>query len=248
LAEFFGKIVQTDDGSLTIEQPGISECFHSLQGARSEAELLYIESSGIKEDFQTSTPIAVLDVGLGLGYNALVTVDAWLNENCSADLNVLSLEYDPKLVHALIACSAPWQQNWNADWLRHCQTMSPQKNGYRGQIQHPKSNVVCNWRIIIGDALRLTTNDLLCFGSKFDYIWQDPFSPDKNPKLWNADWFRTCRQVSHDDTKMMTYSVARVVKDAVTQGGWHFEKIDALSPRKRHWLKVSGTKKPQEKS
>ena len=41
-----------------------------------------------------------------------------------------------------------------------------------------------------------------------------------------------------DNCVLMTYSVARVVKDSLNAGGWNFEKIPAPG-KKSAWLRAS---------
>ena len=74
---------------------------------------------------------------------------------------------------------------------------------------------------------------------KFDIIWQDAFSPRKNPDLWSADWFDKLKKSASPDAHLFTYSVAGTVKEALTTSGWQYEKIkrnDSL--HKKQWLKA----------
>ena len=70
-----GIPVLTADGSLSLHQPAYGEEYHSKHGARTEAEALYMDASGFGARLACATaPLAVFDVGLGLGYNALATI------------------------------------------------------------------------------------------------------------------------------------------------------------------------------
>ena len=72
-------VVETADGSLSLVHPEHGECYHSRSGALTEARSLYIEMSGFLPRLAATAKavIEVLDVGLGLGYNALASIDAW---------------------------------------------------------------------------------------------------------------------------------------------------------------------------
>jgi tRNA 5-methylaminomethyl-2-thiouridine biosynthesis bifunctional protein len=94
--------------------------------------------------------------------------------------------------------------------------------------------------VYIGDALSLRTlgpgRDEF---AGFDFVWQDPFSPQKNPTMWSAEWFARVREVSATGCTLMTYSVARAVRDALAASGWSVAKIPTSIRMKRHWLRAT---------
>ena len=102
-------------------------------------------------------------------------------------------------------------------------------------LRHQKSQATCKWQVIIGDGIATPLPD-----QHFDFIWQDAFSPKKNPDLWSEEWFRKLMKASTENAVLMTYSVARVVKDGLEGAGWHYAKIKAPG-KKKHWLKATNT-------
>lgn len=216
-------VVTTEDGSLSVRHADHGEAFHSLTGARGEAEELYIRASGILAWFDRGAATSVLDVGLGLGYNALATLTAWRAARAPGDLHLTSLEIDAALVAALQSGKAPWQANWSPEWIALASAASP--------ITHPTHTARAYWTIQTGDALHTTI-----IGAPFDFVWQDPFSPQKNPTMWGAEWFRIAASAAAPDATLMTYSVARSVRNALTESGWIPQKIPATTRCKRHWL------------
>ena len=60
----------TNDGSTTLYNGEIDECYHSMFGARNESMHIFIES-GLKQCCKK--PINVLEVGFGTGLNAFLT-------------------------------------------------------------------------------------------------------------------------------------------------------------------------------
>jgi tRNA U34 5-methylaminomethyl-2-thiouridine-forming methyltransferase MnmC len=235
----FGEVVPTADGSLTIRHPDANECYHSTVGAAFEAQTLYIQHSGVTERLaQATRPIRVLDVGMGLGYNALSTVAAWAAISSPSAVELVSLEINPDLAAALASGTAPWQRGWRDDWTAWSRTLRKvqENHEWRAVIAHPSSPAICSWRVVIGDA---ASQDLaaLDIGS-VDYIWQDPFSPQRNPSLWSAAWFAQLKSVATPDCKLMTYSVARLVKDNLAAAGWRAERFET-GLQKRHWLRAS---------
>lgn len=231
------QIFETSDGSLTLFNKEISECYHSKGGAKWESEALYINSSGIRNHFENlnTAEASVLDVGLGLGYNACSTIEAWMKSSGIKDLFLISLEYDASLIEGLIKNSGSWQTGWSEEWLLWCSSLRRASDNWNTVLSHPSGQKSLYWTIYSGNAREVVGH---IKSKPWTHIWQDPFSPEKNPELWTPDWFSTIRQNSTDDCKLMTYSVARQVKDSLIAGGWNWKKIPAAGP-KRSWLEAN---------
>lgn len=231
-----GQVVTTQDGSLTLRHPEWDEEYHSHMGARTEAEELYIARSGIKEVPVAARDLSILDVGLGLAYNAFATLHAWASCAQPGSWEMVSLEINPDLVETLSSGDAPWMTNWSQSWREWA--LALQKTAthqWQATITHPSSVARFQWTIVTGHAKAVDWKAVL--QRPVDFIWQDPFSPQKNPVLWDADWFARVRDVSAPDATLMTYSVARVVRDALHEAQWEFQKIPGMGSKK-HWLKA----------
>jgi tRNA U34 5-methylaminomethyl-2-thiouridine-forming methyltransferase MnmC len=78
-----------------------------------------------------------------------------------------------------------------------------------------------NLKVLIGDA-RETLKDYQ--GGPFHAIFQDPFSPKKNPTLWSVEWFECLKGLSHPDVVLSTYSASSSVRKALMEAGWVVEE------------------------
>lgn len=246
-ADTLGEPRQTGDGSWTLAHPGHSEWYHSADGALSEARSLYVESSGILENFQRGatedTAVRVLDVGLGLGYNALATVDGWVRCGARGRLEILSLENDEPLFDAFRSGAAPWQAGWDAQWTAAVNKLELAGDGiWLGFIRGSGGGELV-WRVLLGDAMSERAIRHVQDAGPFDYVWQDPFSPEKNPGMWGIEWFSAVAVGVRRDGCLMTYSVARSVRDALESAGWRVEKIPTTT-RKKNWLKAFRLARP----
>lgn len=233
-------LVLTADGTLTLRHGTHGELYHSHAGARAEAEALYMRSSGIECRLSSGgTAIAVLDVGLGLAYNALSTINRWLAEPRPPTLNLQSLEIDVPLIEATVGGNAPWLESWDAEVrsvLQHFQcNQTDQGSEWTARLVHP-SGVIGVWKIYSGDFSRRQLPGPV--DKPWDFVWHDPFSPPKNPALWSTDFFSRLRRNTSLSGYLMTYSVARAVRDNLGASGWVPERITTPWRTKRHWLRA----------
>lgn len=226
----------TQDGSFTAKHQVHGETFHSDFGALRETQDLYVRASGYNAAVESGADIAVLDVGLGLGLNALSTIERWWRADKPGNLYVHSLEIEEALVAHLMLGNGAWQLSWSKQWFWFLNHVGRVENHqWAGGFSHPKSNKQCTWLIECTDASSKTLTESP-FGP-WNYIWHDPFSPKNNPDLWTKEWFEKLKAVSSPATVLMTYSASRTAKDSLDASGWNYSLIPTTTG-KRHWLKA----------
>ena len=165
-----GEPVKTEDGSYTIRHPDHGECYHSYDGAAKEARDLYIERSGFEKIVGSGARnVRVLDVGLGLAYNALTTIDAWLHLDNAVPLEMVSLEISEDLVSALASGEASWSKGWNKTWFDLVSNLEKKEASETSELEakfsfadsfweaeishpHPENKNSLKWLILVGDA------------------------------------------------------------------------------------------------
>ncbi len=87
--------------------------------------------------------------------------------------------------------------------------------------------------IIVGDIRKTLApfrESILC--GKFNAIYQDAFSPKKNPTLWTTQWFEELRLHSADDCILSTYSAAMPVRKGLLNAGWRVFKRDGYGEKR----------------
>lgn len=242
MSSLFSQVIETEDGSLTLRHPDYDEDFHASQGARFEASQLYMQASGFLAYLaHGQQACSVLDVGLGLGYNALMTIESWWHSGGVQDLHLISLEHTRQLVEALRDPQCPWKRGWSEAWKEWSQGLVVESSDrFRLHTVHPRTGRTLSWEIQVGDA-----RDSFLPAGIIDFIWQDAFSPKKNPELWTSHWFAKLKRASRPSVTLVTYSVARVVKDALTEAGWDYLRLRAEG-NKKQWLKARLT--PSERA
>jgi len=208
-------MVLTDDGSLTLYSSEFDEAMHSSSGAYDEAVRKHIIPSGIlghqKEE------VRVLDVGFGLGYNCLALLQEMARLEWPMFTKIISLERDSSaLPH-----------------LKEIRFHDSRDALYRTVLHALEFGAYVDERysltITKGDA-RESIQALP--RAHFDAIFQDAFSPAKNPELWSVDYFREMARIITPSGILTTYSCARHVRKAMLEAGFSVGKGPAVGAKR----------------
>lgn len=195
-------LITTGDGSATLFLDEYDQAMHSTSGAYEESLLKHVIPSMILE--KNKAILTVLDVGFGLGYNVLALIDSFRSEDRHASINIVSLEKDRGFSGYMDAV----RFNDGRDFI-----YGKIRSAYaEGSVEFEKFRV----DVLFGDA-RDSLKDIS--GIKFDAVFQDPFSPAKNPELWSADYFRLISGMMHEDAILTTYSSADHIRMAMIESG-----------------------------
>jgi len=198
------KIILTDDGSASLYSGEYDETMHTTDGAFSEAVVKHVLPSRIIE--KPGMDISVLDVGMGLGYNALALMQRFCEQNTSASLSIVSLEKDFSflpLMDTVTFQDASFQSLYTI----------VKKAAAEGTASFNRITL----HVIRGDA----RNSIVSLkGTTFDAVFQDPYSPSKNPELWSVDYFKSLYHLCSDDCILTTYSSAPHVRRALMEAGF----------------------------
>ncbi len=205
--------VKTGDGSPSLYHPKYRQHFHTLAGARSEAEKKFIEPVHLRRRLEKQDRVKLLDIGFGLGYNALAALNAAAAAG-AGKLRITTLENDLQVLSAALNLFA-------ADSLHAAVIKSLLDTGrWRGDF----AEIVLK----AGDA-RASLPELK---DKFDCIFMDGFSPDKNPELWTYDFIRELSGLLTENGLIVTYSSAYPVRGALLRCGLLVGETNAFG-RKR---------------
>lgn len=207
------KIIETEDKTKTLWSEYFNEACHNLAGAYEETLYNYINGCEIVAQINSNENMHVLDVGFGLGIGLNALVDTLKNNKLQSKIyTYTSIELDEDLFLWSIAHTFPG----------HIFT-SFHKDGnttYKSEFQFGL-NEKLEVTIYIGDG-RLTLkkahkNNLL---PEFTAIFQDAFSPKKNPTLWTKEWFLECKAMASNHVRLATYSSSVSVRKSLIAAGW----------------------------
>ncbi|MCP4913314.1 MAG: hypothetical protein GY909_09350 [Oligoflexia bacterium] len=217
------SFIKTDDGSLTLHSEIFDENCHSTDGAVEETLFNYIHGCRVTERIKENNHV-IFELGLGLGIGYITTVNALPDD--AKNLTFISCEIDPGLITYLI-------ENGES----HGHENYPEFRDLKKEdgIWTAKKNE--NQLFIIeGDIRKEAPHTFKQLGLKFDSIYQDPFSPKKNPTLWTWQWFELLKNYSHSKTILSTYSASVSVRKAMAKAGWKVHNQKGFGRKKSKTL------------
>lgn len=238
---FMDDVLVTHDGSRTFHSKRYYQSYHSLNGALTEARHVFLDASGVSQRLQHSKPTSVLEIGFGLGLNALLTCD--LATTCAARLDYHSIEHD------LIDAQQFRQMDYGSlltnsrlsdiliNWVMR---INGQRSIPGAPVSHTRRLAVdIDVTLHLEDATK--TQLLSQCPHTFNAIYLDAFSPDTNAECWQPDFIAQLSTTLVSDGKLSTYCSKGDVRRAMLAAGLQVKKLPG-PPGKREML--VGTKVP----
>ena len=208
----------TEDGSTTLYNEIIGEHYHSTHGAIQESQFIFIKD-GLNECKKDE--IHILEMGFGTGLNAFLTM--------------LEAEKTGKKIHYHTVELYPISVE-QAKTLNFAQILAPEKNEDFLKLHTSKwgeiSKISTNFEMlkIQGDFNSLDFNEL-----RFDVVYYDAFSPEKQPELWSLDIFEKIFSHCNKEAILTTYCAKGYVRRNLQAAGFTVHRLPG-PPGKREKL------------
>ena len=203
-------LITTEDGSTTLHSQRFDEACHSTSGAREETRVHYLEGCRVHELLTQYPHVHILEVGFGTGLGWQETLA--LSQKVPATfLTFVSLELDEELVKWALPEAIRHQVNERV-WY---------------QQDFPTAQL----KVIVGDA-RIVLPRWKTHLEKFHAVYQDAFSPRKNPTLWTTQWFELLGSLSLAGARLSTYSASISIRKALHAAGWGVYSGEAFARKK----------------
>ena len=229
------EIELTADGSHTLFVPSMNEHYHSVNGAKTEAEHIYI-NYGFKES--CASPVNVLEIGFGTGLNAFLTLIE--TQKLQKQTVYTSLELYPlsqEVIEQLNYPSIIYPEFSNlyfdlhrAEWNKLCKISADfsllKVNIDFTQISH--ANESSKWKLGTIDNQSIS----------YDVVYFDAFAPEKQPEMWNQDLFDAIYASMSNNGILMTYCAKGVVRRMLQTSGFKVERLPG-PPGKREILRAT---------
>lgn len=206
-------ITTSSDGSTTIWVPGLDEHYHSIHGARTESQHVFIDA-GLKAT--AAQPVRILEVGLGTALNAQLTF---------ATAKELGMEV---LYHAIEKFPITPEE-----------AKALGEAGMQGAL--PYLLATPNVPVKVGNSsFTLLVEDLRRFTAEkgaYDLIYFDAFAPSAQPELWSDAIFENMYDLLSKGGILTTYCAKGVVKRSMKAAGFEVEALPG-PPRKREMTRA----------
>jgi len=203
------EIVQTEDGSHTLFVPELNENYHSIHGARQEAEHIFIKEA-LQFASQLKTHLNVLEIGFGTGLNAYLTL--LFAQKHDIHIRYFGIEKYPiqEKEYSLLNYAENDGQFYS-DFLQLHQAAWENEARIHDSFLLKKEQA--DFR-----KMQLPVDF-------FDVVYFDAFGPDVQADLWSEEVFRIIYQSMKSGGVLTTYSVKGVVRRAMKSVGFKVEKI-----------------------
>ena len=204
--ESIAELRETEDGSHTLYLPDIDETYHSIHGAVNESTHVFLRA-GL--DLCHKLKLRVLEVGFGTGLNAYLT--ALETERRNIEIDYVSVEKFP--------LSADIYEKLNFGDIIGDNQVLFQSIHRTDWGEKKKLTPLFYLEKLQSDFTALSLQ------GKFDVIYYDAFSPDKQAELWTEDIFAKLFASTEEAGVLTTYCAKGAVRRAMQAAGFIVERI-----------------------
>lgn len=238
------KILKTVDGSPSLElinSKNINETMHSQNGAFTETIYIYYEA--LKAMASAQLPIRVVSVGLGIGYNEILTLAEALRRSCfDSDFFVQSYESEPWLRQAFHSWGL--KQDFSSEqeplfqaYNQILQLVSDHLNLDAAEVRNQISAQLKKGHIELGASLTKQSHPHV----KFHGILYDAFSSKMTPELWSEDFLvHFLSEFAHPQCVLTTYAATGALKRALKKNGFEVIKRSGFCGKRESTFAVRG--------
>ncbi len=196
---------KTEDGSHTLYNQAIDECYHSVHGAKNESNHIFIQSAFLQCRKQE---ISVFEVGFGTGLNAFLTY--------------LTAEKNNQKVHYETVELFPVTHDFYSN-LNYSET-DKERSIFEKLHQsewNKYTSINSDFSLFkhFGDMKDLELKNM------FDIVYFDAFSPEKQPDMWDKLIFEKLYNAMNQDAILTTYCAKGVVRRTLQEVGFTVERL-----------------------
>ncbi len=221
------RIDWLDDGTASGApfSPRFGDRYRGELGGLDQSREVFLNGCGLPAAWANQPQWRILETGFGLGLNFLVTWAAW-----KAD------PLRPRMLHFVSTEAFPASAG---DILRGA-SAHPELLPLAIELKAQFWGLLPGFHRLVfeGGQVLLT----LCIGDaktalseqqfEADSVYLDGFSPAKNPDIWDIHTLKAVARRCRRGTRIATWTIARKVRDALTQCGFVVEKTPGSPPKR----------------
>lgn len=216
--------------SWTEDMVPVSAMFDDVYYSKDDglAESHYVFVQGLGEEIWQQSDIQIAETGFGTGLNLLATLQHLDRVNVAAHLTYYSVEAYPLTKEELIKAHGVWSELAPySQMLANALPETPLGEGWHIFDLAPNRRLV----LLIGDVV----TQYQSVSGTMDGWYLDGFAPSKNPDMWRIEVFEQLSRLSHEGTKLTTFTAAGFVRRGLIDVGFDMEKRPGFG-RKRDCL------------
>lgn len=211
----------TNDGSTSIHLEEWNESYHSKHGAIQEAYHVFIKN-GLSL-FQGKS-VSVLEIGLGTGLNALITLKE--SKSLHQEIDYVGVEAYP------ISGEMAIQMNY-VEQLQD-ESLNPYFQKMHTIDWEQKTEIDSHFYLTKQKKFFQEIDSK----NQFDLIYFDAFGFRVQPELWSVKVFQKMYAALKDGGVLVTYACRTSIKNAMKESGFTVEKLPG-APGKREMLRAT---------
>lgn len=214
--------------------PRFKDRYRSEPGGVEQSREVFFRGCGLPGAWQSAPAWCVLETGFGLGLNFLVTWQGWKTDPLR-----------PHLLHYVAMEAYPASA---ADIVRSASD-HPELLPLAEQLQLQIWGLLPGFHRLVFEGGRVLLT--LCIGDAkamlrqqdftADSVYLDGFSPQNNPDIWDIHTLKAVARCCRRGSQVASWTVARVVRDALMQAGFVVGKTAGVAPKR---VKLQGQYDP----
>jgi len=205
-----------------------NDVYHTEVGAPVQSRQVFLAGCGLPDAWAAQPQWRILETGFGFGLNFLTTWQTWrADPQRPRLLHFVSIEAHPVSVDDLLRAARAFPEL--PELAELAQALAAQWHGLLPgfhRLAFDEGRVLLT--LCIGDVQAM----LRAQNFEADSIFLDGFSPDRNPVMWSPETLKSVSRFARQGTGIATWTIARAVRDALTQCGFQVRKAAGLPPKR----------------
>lgn len=203
------EIVSSGDGSHTLFLPDMNETYHSLHGALTESQHVFIKM-GLEVMHDDLEAVTILEVGYGTGLNAFLSL-IWAEEH-KKNIHFITLEPFP--LSTEIVERLNYADQLPEKWKKYFQVL------HSSAWEHPVK--ISEYFTISKSKSKLED---FSFDQLADLIYFDAFAPNKQPEVWDLNNIEKCYSLLKSPGILVSYCAQGQFKRNLKASGFTVENL-----------------------
>lgn len=203
------EIVSSGDGSHTLFLPEMNETYHSLHGALTESQHVFIKM-GLEVVGSDSNEVTILEIGFGTGLNAFLSL-IWAEEHKK---NIHFQTMEPFPLSPEILEKLNYSDHLPEKWKAYFQDL------HAASWENPVR--ISEYFTIHKSADKLEDYS---FDQLADLIYFDAFAPNKQPEVWDLSNIEKCYSMLKSSGILVSYCAQGQFKRNLKAAGFEVESL-----------------------